>query len=331
MAIISVIVPVYRAENTLRRCVDSICQQSFQDMEILLIDDGSPDTSGKICDELAQRDSRIQVLHKKNGGVSSARNSGINLAKGKYLQFVDCDDYLPLDYCQALMDAQEEYGNDTFCWTSLQVVSENGSVEQTKFSYAQEKVSLAERSDVLKFSARYVLNSPTNKLYHRDIVEKGRLRMDEQLSIAEDLLFNLRYLELAGRCKIAILNHISYYYVRNGQNSLDSGYRQNYYEIHQKVLAELWEKCIEWQVPQEDYPLYDQRYWEYMQAALQNQEYKDCPLTLTQKIRENSRIISDERFQKCLSGHKAQMGRINYRLLKTGNYFLVWLYGKMRK
>ena len=155
--------------------------------------------------------------------------------------------------------------------------------------------------------------------------------MDEQLSIAEDLLFNLHYLELAGRCKIAILNHISYYYVRNGQNSLDSGYRQNYYEIHQKVLAELWEKCIEWQVPQEDYPLYDQRYWEYMQAALQNQEYKDCPLTLTQKIRENSRIISDKRFQKCLLVHKAQMGRINYRLLRTGSYFLVWHYGKMRK
>ena len=255
MAIISVIVPVYRAENTLRRCVDSICQQSFRDIEILLIDDGSPDTSGKICDELAQRDSRIQVLHKRNGGVSSARNSGMNLAKGKYLQFVDCDDYLPFDYCQALMDAQKKYGDDTFCWTSLQVISENCSVEQTKFSYAEETISLAERSDVLKFSARYVLNSPTNKLYHRDIVEKGRLRMDEQLSIAEDLMFNLHYLELAGRCKIAILNHISYYYVRNGQVSLDSGYRKNYYAIHQSVLTELWDKCIEWQVPQEDYPL----------------------------------------------------------------------------
>ena len=92
---ISIIVPVYNSEKTLNRCVDSILSQTFQDWELLLIDDGSTDRSGKLCDEYALKDQRIKVFHKKNGGVSSARNIGLDHAKGEWITFIDSDDEIP--------------------------------------------------------------------------------------------------------------------------------------------------------------------------------------------------------------------------------------------
>jgi len=108
MALISVIVPVYNAEQTLRRCVDSILSQEFQNFELLLIDDGSIDESPAICDEYAKKDSRVQVFHKENGGVSSARNLGLDSAKGKWVTFVDSDDYLKELYFTGVEERYED-------------------------------------------------------------------------------------------------------------------------------------------------------------------------------------------------------------------------------
>ena len=95
--VISVIVPIYKVEQYLRQCVDSILNQTHSALEVILVDDGSPDGSGKICDEYAARDSRVRVIHKKNGGLSDARNAGIEIARGDYIAFVDSDDWLDID------------------------------------------------------------------------------------------------------------------------------------------------------------------------------------------------------------------------------------------
>ncbi|MGN0202626.1 MAG: glycosyltransferase family 2 protein, partial [Candidatus Cryptobacteroides sp.] len=104
---ISVIVPVYNAESTIRRCVDSILAQTFTDFECLLIDDGSKDRSGEICDEYAAKDSRVRVFHKENGGVSSARNVGLDNAKGEWVTFVDSDDWIDSYYLSSF-EIEEE-------------------------------------------------------------------------------------------------------------------------------------------------------------------------------------------------------------------------------
>ncbi|OOL43593.1 glycosyl transferase family 2, partial [Enterococcus faecium] len=98
------IVPVYKVEKYLRKCVDSILAQTFTDFEVILVDDGSPDNSGKICDEYAEKDNRVRVIHKENGGLSSARNAGIDVARGKYLGFVDSDDYIDEDMYEILYE-----------------------------------------------------------------------------------------------------------------------------------------------------------------------------------------------------------------------------------
>ena len=113
---ISVIVPVYNVEQFLPRCINSILAQTFTDFEVLLINDGSADNSGRICDEYAKKDNRIRLFHKGNGGVSSARNIGLKNVKGELICFIDSDDYLDKKFLQRMVKAMEENDVDLVCW-----------------------------------------------------------------------------------------------------------------------------------------------------------------------------------------------------------------------
>ena len=107
---VSVIVPIYKVEPYLRRAVDSILHQTYHNLEIILVDDGSPDQCGKICDDYAKEDNRISVIHKENGGLSDARNAGLDAAGGEYIVFVDSDDFIAEDYIETLMQCLKKYG-----------------------------------------------------------------------------------------------------------------------------------------------------------------------------------------------------------------------------
>ena len=110
--LISIIVPVYNVEQYLRKCIESIKNQTYTNIEIIIVDDGSTDNSGAICDELKQTDNRIQVLHKKNGGLSDARNAGLKIAKGEFVGFVDSDDYIKEDMFETLYKLNKEHHSD---------------------------------------------------------------------------------------------------------------------------------------------------------------------------------------------------------------------------
>ena len=110
--IISVIVPVYKVEQYLDRCISSILQQTFEKFEVILVDDGSPDRCPLMCDEWAKRDERVKVIHKKNGGLSSARNAGIDIAKGRYINFVDSDDWMEKDALSYLYELRNRFDAD---------------------------------------------------------------------------------------------------------------------------------------------------------------------------------------------------------------------------
>lgn len=125
--IVSIIVPVYNAEKTIQRCVESILGQDFQDFELLLIDDGSQDASGALCDAFAQRDARVRVLHKENGGVSAARNLGLSQAQGVYLQFLDSDDWITADATTMLVRTAREYQCDLVISDFYRVVGDRVS------------------------------------------------------------------------------------------------------------------------------------------------------------------------------------------------------------
>ena len=128
-SLVSVIVPVYKVEKYLSKCLDSIVNQTYKNLEIILVDDGSPDNSGKICDEYAQKDSRIKVIHKENGGLSSARNAGLDIATGEYIAFADSDDSVHLDFVEKLYRAIKEENADIACCSVEDFIEDKNKIE----------------------------------------------------------------------------------------------------------------------------------------------------------------------------------------------------------
>lgn len=184
---ISVIVPVYNVENYLRRCLDSILAQSFKDFEIILVDDGSKDGSGIICDEYKKLDKRISVLHKENGGVSTARNAGIEIAKGEWICFVDSDDYVKPDYLLKMIKKTEDLQEDktylvmtgllSSTWTA-KLPDDTIDINNVPALIANEKLPLG----------------PICKLFLSDIVKRHRIQFQEGITNGEDFVFVCNYL-----------------------------------------------------------------------------------------------------------------------------------------
>lgn len=184
---ISIIVPVYNAEKFIHRCIDSILAQTFTDWELLLIDDGSKDNSGAICDEYAAKDERIRVSHKENGGVSSARNKGLEVAKGDYLMFLDSDDALNKDTCALLINYQNEICADCVIFGSKQ---ESGTLWIPEEEKIYESLNVFKR-DFEKLLLSELLSPVWNKLYRRKLI---RSYFPADMSFGEDLVFCLNYL-----------------------------------------------------------------------------------------------------------------------------------------
>lgn len=182
---VSIIVPVYKSKDTLKRCVESLLAQTVEDTEMILVDDGSPDGSGELCDKLAEEDSRIRVIHKENGGVSSARNVGIEAAKGDYLLFADSDDYVEQDMVEKLLGG---IGND-----DIAICGFHHHYQGRDIVRIPEVPGQSGEENFLALYGEGFLNMPWNKLYKRELTG----RFDESLSLGEDLLFNLDYLRRA--------------------------------------------------------------------------------------------------------------------------------------
>lgn len=215
---ISVIAPVYNAEKYLHRCIDSILVQSFTDFELLLINDGSKDNSGKICDEYAAKDSRIRVFHKENGGVSSARNLGLENAKGDYIMFVDSDDYMFPEMCELMAATIESKKADlVVCGTT-----------ETGGGYwrpaADEDYSLAQlKENFVQLLHTELLSPPWNKIFKRAIIGEQRFR--EDVSFGEDLMFNLGYIY---KCeKVSFIKESPFFHEKDNTDSLVVKFNRN--------------------------------------------------------------------------------------------------------
>ena len=196
---ISGIVPVYKAEPFLLSCVDSILAQTERDFELLLIDDGSPDGCPALCDAYVGRDARVRVIHKSNGGVSAARNTGLDEARGEYVVFIDSDDYVDKDYFETMLREinNAKTPDRTLVVTDYQPFSPDGE-EHRKFpepfdaDLTKPPVSAQTFRDLV-FGFR--LFPPYCKLYRRDVIDALRLRFNTEIRSAEDFDFNMRYLE----------------------------------------------------------------------------------------------------------------------------------------
>lgn len=202
---ISVIIPVYNREDCIRRCIQSIREQSYCELEIIIVDDGSTDKSGVICDQMQKEDTRILVFHQKNQGVSAARNYGIRAASGKYIQFVDSDDTIEKYMCEKLVKRQKETDADiVICGYNLITKGKIEHIEATDSFFANLSCFVDDFAYYLK---NFLLHNPWNKLYLR---EKIKIPFDVNYFAGEDLLFNMEY--LCGCTSIASMRDMMYNY-----------------------------------------------------------------------------------------------------------------------
>ncbi|MCH3973326.1 MAG: glycosyltransferase [Oscillospiraceae bacterium] len=240
--LISIIVPVYKTEPYLQKCLQSIVNQTYRNLEIILVDDGSPDRCPQICDEWAKKDSRISVIHQENSGLGKARNSGIEKAKGSYLAFVDSDDEIEPDMYEKLLAAAESCKAD-ICYCGCKDVSSKGVVAGTpplKFSYKGDEIRTEFIPQVLGTlpSDRHTVFcgvSSTSALYHAALLQKAGIRFLSERSdnISEDLDFNLKtccHAEI-----IQIIPDTPYLYIKREINSLTSSYRSDRFEMVKKL------------------------------------------------------------------------------------------------
>lgn len=208
---ISVIVPVYNTEKYLRRCVDSILAQTYTDFELLLVDDGSTDGSGAICDEYAALDPRVRVFHKPNGGVSSARNFGLDHARGQWITFADSDDKM----CEAHLEDLAKYSQYDFRANDYRCNNDELPHDSLPDKNYSEEVEIGE-CIATYFNQHFRM--PWGKRFRADAINKYNIRFNTAITIGEDLIFNLEYLNHVS--SISLSSYIGIIYSRDNENSL---------------------------------------------------------------------------------------------------------------
>lgn len=225
---ISIIVPVYNVEKYLTRCVESLKNQTIQNLEIILIDDGSTDESGKICDELKKEDQRIKVMHKQNEGQGIARNFGIEIAEGEYVAFVDSDDYIEEETYQYMLNQMKACKADLACFGYTHDNSEGSSIYQSKI---KDRVFLddeVKKEFVLHFFGDNPVEddmrgvSACMSVYSMELIKEHKIRFpSERKVLSEDTLFNLEFCRFAET--VVSCSRIFYHYCLQ-QNSFSRGY-----------------------------------------------------------------------------------------------------------
>ena len=246
MLTISIVVPCYKVEQYIDQCVTSLCEQTYKNIEIILVDDGSPDKTGEMCDAYAAKDSRIIVIHKKNAGVSAARNDGLLAATGDYVIFVDSDDYIPVDACEKLVVSAEQTDADMVIGDIIMV---NGEKEKyARFFEKAFEISEEKNIDELVCAVMYKnycpnppasgpafgYGSPTNKLVRRSMLIDNGIQFDTRVKgIYDDIIYSMY--STACSKKITYIAEPVYYY-RLVQGSLTHSYRKDMPEVADAIL-----------------------------------------------------------------------------------------------
>lgn len=231
---VSVIVPVYNVDKSLCKCIDSILVQEYENFELILIDDGSTDKSGIICDEYAQKDSRIKVLHTENRGVSAARNAGIKVSSGKYITFIDSDDWVESKYISTLVQLINN-SDIAICGYTMVFKKRRKSV-----CVSDEEFRMCEVDKFLRlFNVGLIAASACVKLLKAEIIKDNNILFEETVKLAEDTRFMLKYYKYVD--KVAITEKSLYDYDKTVQSSAT----KKYYSDSNVILYELQKRIRE--------------------------------------------------------------------------------------
>ena len=247
MVKVSVVIPVYNVEEYLRRCVDSVLAQTLSDLEIILVDDGSPDQSPAICDEYAQADARIRVIHKTNGGLASARNAGMRIAQGEYLFFLDSDDWLEPDGLAKLCDVAGTYRVDFVRYRAIRTgwpgleenapcrVEEVRELSEGLYDEARIICEVYPRLLATRQLTMGAIVSAWGSLYDRAFLRAHELWFDEDIRFSEDLIFSAKVVRAAKRFYFVDAPGVYHYFYN--PKSISKSFRAGRWDSCKQIIA----------------------------------------------------------------------------------------------
>ncbi len=320
---VSVVMPVYKVEGCLARAVDSILAQSFSDFELFLVDDGSPDNSGRICDEYAKKDARVRVIHKENGGAPSARNAAMVEARGVYFYFMDSDDWAEPQMLHEMLCLAERtnaqltiagyyidtcVGETAFLSTALSMPD---AVYETKEEFRKNAYALFDKN---------LLYTPWNKLYLGSYLREKGLFFPKTLW--DDFPFNLSVIRDIER--VAVTEKRYYHFLRARAESETAKYVESMYEKREEEHGWLVELYNYWGLRDENSREFlSRRYVERLVGCVENLTNPNCKLTAEQKREQVQKMLASPRLKKCLRHAKPRSAMMRlilvpYRLKSAG-------------
>lgn len=320
---ISIVVPVYNAEKYLVRCIDSILAQTFPDFELLLINDGSKDKSGVICENYASKDNRIKVIHTENGGVSKARNIGISIAEGDYLMFCDSDDYVESNWCSSLY-VYVTKGKRILPISGIRFVYNFRNHNNKEVLKVFNQKDVIHKGEYFETYKNGLSGSVCCKIYERSIIVENSIFFDINVNRAEDLLFNLSYMNHID--SYITIPLITYNYVHSNENSLINSYRLDLYNVTAKVYNAWLDYFKQMECCEEVIKEFATWYYHNFLNCLKNTFDSRNKDNILRKFRYNNFILNTREFIDCLE--LANMSKEDFRyikLLKTKNFYIVWL------
>lgn len=323
---VSVIIPVYQSKNYIAHCLESVINQTYQNVEIILVDDGSDDGSGAVCDAYAHQYDNVFCIHQENKGVSAARNAGIDSAKGEYILFVDSDDYIASDYLESAVSRFENENPDMYL-CGYQSVRKNGKIgDRIYYPYMDDAILQRDELDsvVMKLFRSSVLHAIGTKVYKKSLIKKYGIRFCEKWMYYEDIYFCLSYLLHCS--KICIEKRVMYYYQRDICNSLSKQNRNYKYESIYKTYMLLYRFIDRNRMDNEE------KKWFYMSYLRQIHFYLDSKGRTERRYTLNARkryqrLSADELYKDAVS-YASNVEKTEYICAKGGFFFAAYLLRK---
>lgn len=293
---ISIIVPIYKVEQYIHNCINSILSQTFTDFEVILVDDGSPDHCGNICDQYALNNNCIKVIHKSNGGISSARNAGLDAACGDYIAFVDGDDYIDQNMYSILFSyAQSTDADVLYCEATF--IHSDGTSSADDIPLLYEDTELTKKNwtpEILKYTAGGVHHA----MYKATLLKENRIRFIEGLPFSEDRIFNLYAMGYANK---TFFIKRSLYNIVLHDDSCTQSFHKNHFQAAKRIAAET-EKALmlAWNNNLAFQNSYLTQFVTNGINAIKGLNHKDCPYRLSEKYDIICDICSDDQLQEAI-------------------------------
>lgn len=330
---VSVIIPIWNVEKYLKRCLDSILNQSLRDIEIILVDDESPNNCPQMCDDYMKYDNRIKVIHKKNQGLGMARNSGLEIATGEYVIFIDSDDFVDLRMFEILYNTAKKYNLDA-CYSGFNYYN-NGVVlskpeVQLPVYYNGEKnvksfiLDLVGPSPDFPREVKYSM-SVCKTIFKTELIKINKIKfVSERIMASEDLIFELDFLPKA--TNVAVIPDCLYYYCNN-EGSITRSYTDLKYERIKKCLIEVKNK-LSLYFFEENYAIHYKRYLFLSLRGILSHEFFSVNKSFRAKYKNAEKRINDDVFQFLFSDYPYNKLELKKRLLYKSlkNRYILFVY-----